>query len=101
MKQFIEVQSKGLDKCWVENALDPERLHLHVTELSPGSRPHAGHTHSGVEAFYLLEGSGVIETEEGPITLQINQAVILDATKKHGLVNTGCLPMKYLVIIVK
>jgi mannose-6-phosphate isomerase-like protein (cupin superfamily) len=101
MSIMIEVQKKGLDKCWLEDSLDPERLHLHITEIPAGARPHPPHTHSGAEAFYILEGSGVIETEGGNIPVTANQAVILDPTKVHGLVNTSNGPMKYIVIIAK
>jgi len=101
MSAMTEVKTKGLDKCWLEDSLNPEKLHLHITEIPAGTRPHSPHTHSGVEAFYVLEGSGVIETESGNIPLQPNQAVILDATRVHGLVNTGSTSMKYIVIITK
>jgi len=101
MTSMVEVQKKGLDKCWLEDSLDPERLHMHITEIPAGTRAHPPHTHTGVEAFYVLEGSGVIETENGPISVMANQAVILDSTRQHGLVNTGNGPMKYIVIITK
>ncbi len=101
MSAMIEVKKKGLDKCWLEESLDPDQLHLHITEIPAGTRPHPPHTHSGAEAFYVLEGSGVIETESGTIPLEPNQAVILDASRVHGLVNTGSKPMKYIVVIAK
>ena len=101
MTSMVEVQKKGLDKCWLEDSLDPERLHVHITEIPAGTRAHPPHTHTGVEAFYVLEGIGVIETENGPISVKANQAVILDSTRQHGLVNTGNGPMKYIVIITK
>jgi mannose-6-phosphate isomerase-like protein (cupin superfamily) len=101
MSAFVDVKTKGLDKCWLEDSLDPDRLHLHITEISAGTRPHPPHAHSGVEAFYVLEGSGIIETESGTLSVAANQAVILDATKIHGLVNTGSGPLKYIVIITK
>ena len=101
MSSMVLVEKKGLDKCWLEASLDPDRLHLHITEIPAGTRAHPPHTHTGVEAFYVLEGSGVIETESGPISVEANQAVILDSTRQHGLVNTGNGPMKYIVIITK
>jgi mannose-6-phosphate isomerase-like protein (cupin superfamily) len=98
MTPFTEIHPQGLDRCWLETSLDPAPLHLHITELPPGSRPHPPHSHGGIEAFYLLEGNGAIETEDGRIPLEANQAVILDSNRKHGVVNTGSVPMKYLVI---
>jgi mannose-6-phosphate isomerase-like protein (cupin superfamily) len=101
MSKFIEVQKKGLSRCWLEDSLDPQQLHLHLTEIPAGARAHLPHTHAGAEAFYVLEGSGVIETEEETILVEANQAVILDASHMHGLINTGQVPMKYVVIIAK
>ena len=101
MSNFTQVQKKGIDACWLESSLNPDQLHLHITEIPAGTRAHPPHTHNGAEAFYILEGSGQIETESGPIPLQANQVVILDASREHGLVNTGDGPMKYIVIITK
>jgi len=101
MSKFNETQAKGLSRCWLEASLDPEKLRLHITEIPVGVRAHPPHTHSGIEAFYVLEGSGVVETESDTIPVEANQGVILDASRMHGLVNTGSVPMKYVVIIAK
>jgi len=101
MSQFIEIQKKGLSRCSIATSLDPEKLSLHISEIAPGTRAHPAHAHKGIEAFYVLEGSGVIETEGETIPIKSNQAVILDADRMHGLINTGSVPMKYLVIIGK
>jgi (S)-ureidoglycine aminohydrolase len=101
MSNFTQVQKKGIDACWLESSLNPDQLHLHITEIPAGTRSHPPHTHAGAEAFYVLAGSGQIETEDDIIPLQANQAIILDASKVHGLVNTGSGPMKYIVIITK
>ena len=101
MSKFIEIQKKGIDQCWIGSNLDPEKLHFHITAIPAGERAHPAHTHSGVEAFYVLEGNGIIESEGETIPVSANQAVILDASHIHGLMNTGSVPMKYVVIIVK
>jgi mannose-6-phosphate isomerase-like protein (cupin superfamily) len=101
MSKFIEIQKKGLSRCSIAASLDAEKLSLHITEIPPGTRAHPPHAHNGTEAFYVLEGSGAIETEGETIPVESNQAIILDASRMHGLVNTGSVPMKYLVIIGK
>ncbi len=101
MPPFREVVEKGLDKCWLEATLTSGQLHLHVTELPPGARPHPAHVHNDIEAFYVLEGSGTIEAESGPVPLEANQVVILDARRQHSIVNSGSGPMRYLVITTK
>ena len=101
MSEFIELQKKGLSRCLVAASLDPDKLSLHITEIPPGTRAHPPHTHNGTEAFYVFEGNGVIEMDGETVPVGSNQAVLLDANRIHGLVNTGSVPMKYLVIIVK
>jgi len=101
MGQFIEIKKKGLSRCSIAASIDPEKLSLHISEIAPGTRAHPPHAHEGVEAFYVLEGSGVIEMEGETIQVESNQAVILDADRMHGLINTGNVPMKYLVVIGK
>lgn len=101
MSKFKQIQQKGIDQTWIAATLNPEALHLHITEVPPGDRPHSAHNHSGVEAFYILEGSGVVEMEGEAIPVVANQVIILDAARMHGLVNTGSTPMRYIVIIAK
>jgi len=101
MSKFVKIQKKGLSRCSIAASLDAEILSLHISEIAPGTRAHPPHAHTGTEAFYVLEGSGAIETEGETIAVESNQAIILDASHMHGLVNTGSVPMKYLVIIAK
>ncbi len=101
MPEFKDVAKKGLAGFFVDTALDPERLSLHISEIAPGTRAHPPHTHAGVESFYILEGSGQAEVEGTIVPLVANQAVVVDPARLHGLVNTGSVPMKYLVIIAK
>jgi len=98
---FSVESAKDLSKVLVDTSIDPEALHLHISEIEPGTVAHPPHTHDGVEAFYILEGQGTIEMEGDRYALGPNQAVLLDATKLHGLANTGDTPMRYIVIIAK
>jgi (S)-ureidoglycine aminohydrolase len=101
MTPFVEVSKKGIAKTMLEGSLDPERLSLHVTEIPAGTRSHAPHIHAGVEAFFVLEGSGTIETEGQLVPIGTNEVVILDPSKLHGIANTGSVPMKYVVVLSK
>ena len=101
MPEFQSILKKGLDGCFVDKAVDPDRLSLHISQIEPGTRAHPPHTHAGVEAFYILEGSGTAEVEDTIVQLNTNQVVIIDPGKLHGLVNTGSVPMRYIVIIAK
>ncbi|MBN1246524.1 MAG: cupin domain-containing protein [Anaerolineae bacterium] len=90
---------KGLSKVLVDTDIDPGALRLHISEIAPGTAAHPPHTHEGVEAFYVLEGHGTLETQGERYDLGPNEAILLDATKGHGLTNTGDVPMRYVVII--
>ena len=92
---------KGLTKCLIDEDIDPETFSVHISEVDAGTRAHPPHTHEGVEAFYVLEGNGTIEIEGESHPLGPNEAVLLDPTKNHGLVNTGSTPMRYIVIITR
>jgi mannose-6-phosphate isomerase-like protein (cupin superfamily) len=98
---FSTVQFKGLDRCLFSDNIDPSELRFHVTEIEPGARAHPPHTHAGVEAFYIMEGNGTFEIEGESHSLGPNEAIVLDPTQLHGLVNTGTTRMRYLVIIAQ
>jgi len=102
MADFTQLNKKGMGGFWIESSLPEDRLSLHISEIPAGARPHPPHSHAGVEAFYVFEGSGVVELADGSaIPVGPNQAVTVDASRVHGLVNTGSVPMKYLVVIAK
>lgn len=101
MSTFSLQKVKGVDRLLVADGIDPERLHIHITEIEAGTRAHPPHTHEGVEAFYVLEGEGTMEVEGDRISLRANEAVVLDPGVIHGLVNTGSGKMRYMVITTK
>ena len=99
MMEFVEVAAKGLGRLLVARGVDPERLHVHVSEIAPGTRPHPPHTHPGLEAIYVLDGHGSVEVEGVAHPLGPGECILMDTTRLHGLVNTGSARMRYLVII--
>lgn len=98
---FTTIEKKGISKFFLETGVDPDKLSLHVSEAAAGTRVHPPHTHAGLEAFYVLEGNGTVDTAGGPQPIGPGQAVVVDATKPHGLANTGTTTMRYVVVIAK
>jgi mannose-6-phosphate isomerase-like protein (cupin superfamily) len=98
---FTTRQAKGLTRCLAETGLDPEKLRFHITEIAPGTRAHPPHTHTAIEAFYVLEGRGAVEVGAERHEIGPNEAIILDARTLHGLENIGDRPMRYMVIIAQ
>ncbi len=98
---FSPVVFKGLTRCLIAENLDPNKLRFHMSEIAPGTSAHPPHTHAGVEAFYVMEGSGSVEVEGESYPLIPNEAIVIDPTRPHGLVNTGSTRMRYLVMIAQ
>jgi quercetin dioxygenase-like cupin family protein len=98
---FLEHQAKGLARLLADVDLPPERLRIHISEVGPGERSHPPHQHPGVEAFYILAGDGTLEIGGERRRIAAGEAIVFDPTKLHGLVNTGTIPMRYIVIIAR
>jgi (S)-ureidoglycine aminohydrolase len=98
---FLEHQAKGLARLLTDVDLPPERLRIHISEVGPGERSHPPHQHAGVEAFYMLAGEGTLEIGAERQRIRAGEAIVFDPTKLHGLVNTGTIAMRYIVIIAR
>jgi quercetin dioxygenase-like cupin family protein len=98
---FVEHQVKGIDHCFLDADLNGEPLHVHISEVGPGERSHPPHRHGGIEAFYMLQGEGTLEIDGETQLVKTNEVAVFDPQKLHGLVNTGNIPMRYMVIIYR
>lgn len=98
---LVAKSARGLERLLVDEALPPDRLTVHITEVGPGARARPPHTHDGVEGFYIIEGQGVVEVGEERHALGAGEAALIDATTLHGLVNAGAGPLRYMVIIAR
>ncbi len=98
---FIELEKKGLAKFLIGETIDPQKVSIHISEVEPGNRSHAAHTHTGVEAFYVFEGQVTVEFEGEQFPLNVNEAMAIDATRPHGIFNSGPTRTRYMVIIAK
>ena len=96
---FLEHKVKGITRYLVDEDLQGEPLRAHISEVGPGQRSHPPHQHGGLEAFYMLEGEGVLEIDGQDYPLKANEAVVFDPQKLHGLVNRSNAPMRYIVIL--
>jgi mannose-6-phosphate isomerase-like protein (cupin superfamily) len=98
---FLEHQAKGLARFLTDADLPADRLRIHISEVGPGERSHPPHQHPGVEGFYMLEGEGTLEIADERCLIYAGEAIVFDPTKLHGLVNTGSVPMRYMVVIAR
>lgn len=97
---FNQPTIKGISRYLLDAELGGEPLHLHISEVAPGERAHPPHEHGGLEAFYMLEGSGTLEIDGEEYALGAGEAAVFEPHKRHGLVNTGDVPMRYMVVLV-
>lgn len=97
--QPTDIPVKGIAKLLAMPGLVPDKLRMHISDVEPGSRSHAVHTHPGVEAFYVLEGQATVEVEGERFQLGPNEAIVVDATRPHGIFNSGPARTRYLVVI--
>ena len=98
---FTAKPAKGLAQFITDNDLPAGRLTVHISEVGPGERSHPPHQHPGIEAFYMFEGEGTLEIDGEMQLIKTNESIVFDPTKLHGLVNTGSVPMRYMVIITR
>ena len=99
--KFTEIKARGLSKCLVAPGLTPDKLDIHITEVEPGNRSHTAHTHAGMEIFYMLEGQATVEVEDELYPLRLNEAMVVDASRPHGIFNSSPARVRYMVIITK
>ena len=49
----------------------------------------------------MLEGEATLEIEDERQVIRAWESVVFDPRRMHGLVNTGDVPMRYMVILPK
>lgn len=99
--KFLDHPVKGIARNLLDADLNGEPLHIHISEVGPGSRAHPPHKHGGLEAFYMIEGEGTFEIDGETFTLTTNESAVFDPQKLHGLANNGDVPMRYMVILYR
>ena len=71
---FLDHHVKGIARCLLDEDLQGEPLHVHISEVGPGERSHPPHRHGGIEAFYMLEGEATLEIDGETFVLKANEA---------------------------
>lgn len=97
----VRTDIKGIGRFLFNQGADPERLHLHVSEVGPGTRAHPPHQHTGQEIFYVLKGEGEVMVGEETHRVNGGEAIHLNCEILHGIRNAGSGPLRYAVIIAR
>jgi len=101
MSVEIKTDIKGIPRFLFAPGADPEKLHLHVSEVGPGTRAHAPHEHEGQEIFWVLDGEGEIIVGGETHRLVQGEAVHVEGSVLHGIRNAGEGNLRYAVIIAR
>ncbi len=101
MASTVRNDIKGIGRFIFEAGADPQQLHLHISEVEPGTRAHPPHQHDGQEIFYVFSGRGEVLFGKHTHLLTDNQAIQVDCRVLHGIRNVGQTPLRYAVIIAR
>jgi quercetin dioxygenase-like cupin family protein len=96
---FRELNIKGIPRYLIDERLEGEPIHMHISEVGPGGRSHPPHQHGGYEAFYILDGVATFEIDDERITLRAGETAVFDPQRMHGLLNEGEVPIRYIVVL--
>ena len=101
MSVEIKTDIKGINRFLFAPDADPDKLHLHVSEVETGTRAHAAHKHEGQEIFWVLAGEAEVIIGEETHRLATGNAVQVEGNVMHGISNAGEGNLRYAVIIAK
>jgi mannose-6-phosphate isomerase-like protein (cupin superfamily) len=76
-------------------------LIMRVAEIPPGGRV-SRHVHSDEEqAYFVLEGEGVVVLNDKQYKIKKGYAVFIPLNTPHEVINTGATPLKYVFFNAK
>ena len=74
------------------------QVHVHQTELAPGSTPHPGHRHARVEIFLICAGTVEVTTAGRREQLGPGSVAYIAANEEHSICNVGTVRAQYFVL---
>lgn len=70
----------------------------HMTQLMPGTMPHAPHRHLNEEIFFLREGTVEITVEGKASRIGPGGVAYIASNELHGAKNVGEVPAQYFIL---
>ena len=92
------VHERGFSLPFVGEQTGAEVLQLHLSSINPGEAAHPPHEHGGEEIMFLISGSGMATLGEDEHPMEAMAALFSPGGTRHGLRNSGDVPITYLVI---
>ncbi len=99
-----QIIKEGVKDVWVQWLIGEKsgapNFYLRLFEVE--TRGHTPfHSHSWEHEVYILQGSGVIHTSEGSISVETGHFALIEPGEKHQFENKGDQKLKFLCIIPK
>ena len=98
----IEIEMEGAEGVSKRVLAGPEEdvpnFVMRLFELAPGGRT-PNHTHDWEHEVFVVEGQGHAESAEGDRPLGPGSAVYVAPGERHGFVNTGDSPMRFICVV--
>jgi quercetin dioxygenase-like cupin family protein len=102
---FTEVRAEevpeepGVTIRWlVAQSSGARNFAMRLIEVPPGaSTPH--HTHSAEHETYLVEGEGIVRTDQGDVPLRVGSFGYVPPEEKHQFINTGTTTMRMICVV--
>lgn len=77
-----------------------EQVEAHETVLQPGAAPHAAHSHSHSEFWFVKEGTVELTIQGKKYQLGPGSAGFAAGKEEHGIRNIGKVPATYFVVAI-
>ena len=91
--------AKGVAKAGLITATDgsPTVAMRHFQLEEGGHTP--WHAHDWEHVVFVLEGEGILKTEQGDTTFSAGDALLVEADEEHNFLNRGPGPLRFLCIV--
>jgi mannose-6-phosphate isomerase-like protein (cupin superfamily) len=103
--QQIEHMRGGQGTVSVKHLLNPDELlgkgRLFAENTIPPGASIGLHRHEGdVEAYYLIQGSGIYHNNDQVFDIKAGDMALVDDHHEHSIENTGDMPLVFIALIL-
>ena len=107
VKKTVQVKSSPVDMEGAEGVKirwligpDDSAPNFYMRQFALAPKGHTPlHVHEWEHEVYILEGTGVIVTSEGELSVEAGSCVLVESMDEHQFRNTGSGEMKFLCMI--
>jgi quercetin dioxygenase-like cupin family protein len=96
----IEIQgAQGVKKAGLVTAADGSpTAAMRLFEIARGGHT-PWHAHDWEHVVHILEGEGVLKSENGEAAFAAGDSLLVDPDEEHNFVNTGDGPLRFICVV--